>query len=439
MLGRRFYTEDEKKPIIFHQDLGLGPLHFNAELRTKSNTLPHFALSRKIRMENLSEELRVLYVALTRAKEKLILTGCAAKLEGRLEKWAAQAASPDVVLPEHYRSKCLCFLDFIVPCLARHRAGPDLRRGFYRESRIDCVYNSPALFDVRVITGEALRQAENRAREAAIMRLASLKSLKSSVDYSGLHDEIESKVWWIYPRAKELTVPTKVSISEIKRMWYNQRVEEGETLLGEAPSIYFEPPQFMREGRAVTGIERGTAIHTVMERLDIFRHRDLKGVHELCRELAEKNLLTPEERAVIPLHKIVGFLNSSLAQRMRRSKGIMREVPFVMGLPHETVLHGEPGTANSETVLVHGIIDCFFEEEGGMVLVDYKSDSVTEETKDSVADKYRIQLQVYANAIERSTGVKVKEAILYMFSIDAEVSVALNPVDAPIYQAKKRR
>ncbi|MDR2750562.1 MAG: PD-(D/E)XK nuclease family protein, partial [Clostridiales bacterium] len=157
----------------------------------------------------------------------------------------------------------------------------------------------------------------------------------------------------------------------------------------------------------------------------------------LCKELIAQNILTPEEREAVPLGKLVIFSNSRLADRMRNAKSLVREAPFVMGLPHTKAIYGAKDDGEQELVLVNGIIDCYFEEDDGIVIVDYKSDEATEKTKRAIAEKHRIQLQVYASAIERGTGKKVKEAILYLFSLDSEVDVRLNPTGESIFEASE--
>jgi ATP-dependent helicase/nuclease subunit A len=222
----------------------------------------------------------------------------------------------------------------------------------------------------------------------------------------------------------------------MKRRYYSERTEESQPY-DKSMSIHFTLPAFMKEGLEVTGIERGTAIHTVMEHMDVWKHRDLKSIHELCKDLIEKNILTPEEREAVPLAKLAKFANSPLAERMRSSVEVVREAPFVMGLPHSKALYGARDDDEQELVLVNGIIDCYFEEPDGIVIVDYKSDEATEKTKAEIAEKHRIQLQVYAQAIERGTGKRVKEAILYLFAIDQEVRVKLNPAGESIFEASQ--
>ncbi|MDR1540628.1 MAG: helicase-exonuclease AddAB subunit AddA [Clostridiales bacterium] len=433
MLGKNFNMADEKENIIFHQELGLGPVRFDVLQRTKSNTLPHFALSKKIRLENLSEELRVLYVALTRAKEKLVLTGCVSDLQSHLEKWCVFANASEAQIPKHYRARCKSFLDFLAPCLARHRDGEILRERAGEAANLgSAFFCDPSEFDVRLHFGQAERIMSLKSREASNARLEELKGIRAGSNYSGLEKEIEKKIWWSYPYRNQMDVPSKVSISEIKRLCYSEVYKGGQELPETSAGIYFEQPQFMREGRFITNVERGTAIHTVMEKLDIYRHTDAQSILALLDELERKNFLSHIEKKAIPVYKLVRFANSELAARMRRSGGIMRETPFVMGLRHEIMLPGRNADKNlpSELVLVHGIVDCFFEEEDGMVLVDYKSDSVNEESKWSLAEKYRIQLQIYADAIVRGTGRKVKQALLYLFALDSTIEVKLSAAGA---------
>jgi ATP-dependent helicase/nuclease subunit A len=159
-----------------------------------------------------------------------------------------------------------------------------------------------------------------------------------------------------------------------------------------------------------------------MEHLDFHRDVSAQNIRELIARLTSRNLLTPESGAAIPLYIIEKFAAGELADRIRRSGTVKREVPFVLGLsPSE--IYPDDNFPDDETVLVHGIIDCFFIEENQIVLVDYKSDYVTEKTLQKLIDSYRIQLRIYKKAIERGEQKTVKETLLYLFSLDRCISV----------------
>jgi ATP-dependent helicase/nuclease subunit A len=186
MLGRLFNQADERENVILHQALGLGSVYVDTERRIKTNTLPRLALTKKIRLENLSEELRVLYVALTRAKEKLVLVGCVNKLETKIANWCAFADRKDEVLPEFYRAKCQNYLDFIMPCLARHRDGAVIREiAGESANEHSGVFDAPARFEIYLHEQPEIINAKRQNAENKHERIEALRNLKAGQNYSG--------------------------------------------------------------------------------------------------------------------------------------------------------------------------------------------------------------------------------------------------------------
>jgi ATP-dependent helicase/nuclease subunit A len=428
LMGRNFNKRDERDQVILHSELGIGPVYVDINRRTRTDTLPRMALSRKLSIERLSEELRVLYVALTRAREKLIITACVDGLEKHADKWRFAAElnndgfEPDGAsiatdeplaigtLPAYYRASARSFIDLIMPC----------------------VYVKPQLFDLRQIMVEA--RAKERVRQTKD-RLEELQAIRAGHNYSGCEQEIKRTMWWRYPHAEAVSLPSKVSISEMKRLFYAQ--EHPDTVALRDFSVTFAPPEFLRKAKPATNTQRGTAIHIVMEHLNIFDAA--QDVSALVKSLMERGILPQEMASIIPVGKIERFLVSPLADRMRASGKIYRETPFVMGLPArevglptsntltqaqtadgQTIFGADADTSlEDEMILVHGIIDCYFEEQDRIVLVDYKSDHVTADTVQEACVRHQLQLSVYKKAINhmRHTPKQIT-SMLYFFAMD---------------------
>jgi ATP-dependent helicase/nuclease subunit A len=424
MLGRQFNRTDERKNVILHPEMGFGPVYVNTKQRTKTETLPRFSLAKKIRLESLSEELRVLYVAMTRAKEKLVLTGCVDKLAANIEKWCAFIHWKETALPAYYRAGCQRFLDFIMPCLARHKDGAVLREMADEPliSGQSSVYDAPARFEIMFSAGGAASAVQREDIETSDQRLDALRTLRAGQNHSGQEKEIRAKIWRRYPFEDQKNLPSKISISEVKRLFYAEMFQDSAALERATSGNLFPPPLFRQKERAVSSARRGTAIHTVLEHLDPHTQTDEQSVRALLDSLTARNLLAPEDRAVIPAEKIVRFVHSALAERIRRSPSVTREAPFVMGL-RESEIYSKK-TDGGETILVHGVIDCFFEEDGEIVLVDYKSDYVNEKALPDLIGSYRIQLDIYRKAIERSTQKKVKETLIYFLAADLTIDTS---------------
>ena len=409
MLGRQFNRMDEREDVIFHQDLGIGAAYVNINERTKTDTLPRFAVSKRIRLESLSEELRVLYVAMTRAKEKLILTGCVDRLEKRLEKWRYAASLSENALPVYYLASCQNYLDFLAPCLEQGLSST--QNGIFN------IRN--ARFDIKLFNSQSRALVKHEGERLSGLRFGALHGIQSGQNRSGRESEIAKGLWWSYPCVSDLDLPSKVSISEVKRLYYNEMIgaaSETKRIRPEFPS-----PSFLRMDSTETVMFRGTAIHTVMEHLDLNRHTDAMGVKSLVDNLIAANILPSGAETLIPREKIVRFTQSPLAERIRRSGDVRRETPFVLGLPAKEIYHG---SASDEIILVHGIIDCWFSENGKNIIVDYKSDSIPVDGVHALIDEYRVQMSIYTKAIENITGQAASEVLLYLFAIDGTVRVS---------------
>jgi ATP-dependent helicase/nuclease subunit A len=420
MLGRKFNQMDEHENVLLHEEFGLGSFYVDTNRRTKVNTLPRFCLAKKIRLESLSEELRVLYVAMTRAKEKLVLTGCVDKLNGKIQKWNQFADWGEIALPLYYRAACQNFLDFIMPCVVRHRDGIDLR-ATETCSNHACqeLFQAPAAFEIHIQNLRAMSNAQLKNNFAVRDRLDALRQIAPGQSKSGRQDEIRSIIWHRYPFETE-HFPSKISISEIKRLFYQESLSDSATL--DSVRTDFPPPVFLQKDQKSLSTRRGTAIHTVMEHLDLTRDRTETQINILLETLTARGLLLADDRALVPTQKIINFANSDLAERMRRSSSVRREVPFVLGLQPDEI-YPAPVAKTSEIILVHGIIDCYFVEGDGLVLLDYKSDSVRSNDVTNILERYRVQMRIYQKALERSTHLPVRETLLYLFAIEAAIDI----------------
>jgi len=386
--------------------LGIGAVYVNTERRTKTETLPRFAAAKQIRLEALSEELRVLYVAMTRAKDKLVLTGCVDRLEKRLEKWRYAAGLLKNTLPEHYLATSQNYLDFLTPCLVN---GIDNSGIFSVED---------ARFDIKLHTSQSRSIVKREDVRLSGLRFDALKDIEVGQNHSGREAEIAQALWWTYPFATEQDLPSKVSISEIKRIYYSEMTGGTENIRKSQPT--FNPPAFLSKDKSQASMYRGTAIHTVLEHMDLNRHIDEHSVKSLVSGLIAANILPEDTKSLIPIKRIVHYAKSPLADRIRSSTNVQREIPFVLGLPAKDIYSK---LTSDETILVHGIIDCWFEENGNIILVDYKSDSMPEGGLAELINKYQIQMKIYAEAIERTYGQAPSEVLLYLFSINTTVPV----------------
>ncbi|WP_343210460.1 helicase-exonuclease AddAB subunit AddA [Anaerolentibacter hominis] len=419
-ISKKFNQSDAAGSLVIHPDLGLGPDYVDPEKRLKVPTLAKRIMQKKIVLDNLGEELRVLYVAMTRAKEKLILTGAAEvpALEAKLKKWAFLRGRNQVQISFHSLTGCSSYLDYILAALMRHKSMDTLFElcgmpadGGYLPEAEQC----PVVVRFMECGELAGQEAGEWVRQQ--MKKEELLNFDSDRVYdSRLRKEIETYFSWQYRFEREAKLPVKLSVSELKKA--GMFTDEEESL------ILFPPKkenQMDRNPQEPGGAALGTVYHKIMECLDFERTDTADQIRGQIEELVKAGKLNPEDLADVKIDRLEHFFGTSLGKRMRFAAspeigGLYREQPFVIGIPAEAVY---PEVESTEEILIQGIIDAFFREEDELVLVDYKTDRVYE--RESLVKRYHIQLDYYAQAISRLTGKKVKEKWIYSFTLGEEI------------------
>jgi ATP-dependent helicase/nuclease subunit A len=414
-LGKRFNNQDAAKKIVLHQTYGIGMDRYNKDRSIKSSTLVKRAVAAQITSENMAEELRVLYVAMTRAKEKLILAG-----SGKLKnKWAKYERLAESAKDSSFHLNQLLgagsFLDLLLMSMVegeKHEGRPD--KGY-----CICVKTAEDLAGSLVeIRHEEIRQQEN------------LSHWKPEHIYNEeIRKNVQSSLAYEYPYRGDMGLKAKVSISDIKHKFMKQYDEDEEQAVELAGFPEEEViPQFLKETgdkEMLSGASRGTAYHRVFELLDYGREfPDYQSVDSFLQELQEKQFITEEMRKCIYIKDILAFLQSSVGKRMKtayKNGTLHREQQFVMGIPAREL---DTDYQGGETLLVQGIIDAYFEEDGKMCVVDYKTDFV--ESLNELDLRYHMQLQYYGAAVEQITGKKLHECIIYSVKFGQELKVLEN-------------
>ena len=421
MLGRMFNREDERQKAVLSQNYGIGINYINLKTRVESRTLAKVALSRQIRNENISEEMRVLYVAMTRAKEMLVLTGAVKNWDKKRTGWIINSLQQGLPLPIRALKEPSSYLDWIMPCLARHPSCQDI---MYKNLDLpkykgDEITGHPAHFDVNLVY----------ANDMALTNI--------SPTITPAHDKLMDgeliKTWEIepYPYANLLDIPSKISISELKRYFALEISPDSDPVYESKYPIY-EPPDFLKEKIGANAMRMGTVLHTVIEHLDLEICRAKDDIIGLLSTLIAKNLINAEESKALNVNSILSYVNSPLADRMRASGKLYREVPFVMAIPphevnvikqntqedNDSFSNNAAAGLDMSSVLIHGIIDCYFEENGKIVIIDFKNDSIIGDPNEW-AKKYRVQMGIYKRAAEQATGKEVAETLLYAFRHNA--------------------
>lgn len=419
-LSKRFNMQDANQSLIVDMDLGVAVDYVDSVRRIKNKTLRRAVLSAKMKEDNLAEELRVLYVALTRAREKLILTAVLDKAD---EKWELAQMTGQEKLTYLDFCEAGSYMDFLLPILPKTGiAVKTLRTEDLAAEEL----------------GEQLRMGDRREQ----LRLIAC----GETPLTGDPEENERKLMHLwerfayqYPHPGLQKLYTKTTVSELKIAAMAEKDEAAFHTFEEKEVVPYIPG-FRREQEKVSGAVRGNAFHRVMELLDFMYVFVESGLFEKCPgdyETYRKRLdaerlknrleeflqretislrLTEEYAKAVSLPKILNFLEQELAYRMWRAQeqGLLyREQPFVLGIDAKRL---DPDLPEGEKVLIQGIIDVFFIEDGEIVLLDYKTDVI--DSLEALWNRYNVQIQYYEEALTKLMQMPVKERILYSFYLE---------------------
>ena len=439
-MGKNFNKQDTRSKMVLHPELGIGLDYMDGKKRIKSPTIAKKAIAKQIDLENLGEELRVLYVALTRAKEKLILTGTLKDAAEKLEFYRQQvnlSKAADRPLSYLTREGASGYLDWILPAVLSYGDKYPVRIVEAAELVLDEVENQ-------------LEQNENLTE-----RIGEIKAADPQ-----LVGQLKQRFSQRYPYQTDILRKNKYSVSELKHRAMRERfeAEQEETV----PAFLEEPvtptiPLFIQREESVEqetpnrGALRGTAVHRVMECYDFASE---KSVHEQMEAMEKEEKITADMRALVKEQIVADFVSSETGRRMalaQRGGALYREKPFVMGFTEEELENYGFGVGSNtdsceniyektdsdqekeeqkkvrheeDLTLIQGIIDVFWIEKDGIVLLDYKTDRV-QQAKELI-DRYTTQLKLYADALERvfaARKLKVKEILIYSFSLEQLITL----------------
>ena len=382
-LSKRFNQRDLSRGILYDEKLGIAADAVDYDLHAKGGTAKKAAFAWHLRTEALGEELRVLYVAMTRAKEKLILVagfkeGTEPLPDGESGEPLSETDGDEPLSTAELRS-ANSYLEWILMAMARDKV---LCRIVPRKVSSEAAAREILETGEKVLRlREELRKAEETPpTETEVARFAPLMKP--------------------YAHAEDVRLQVKWSASELKRL--REEREEGLS----AP--LFSLPQ---DGGSEVAARRGTAYHKLFERIDFTRSWTEEGLRDFLKELAETGALPEEDGALIALPPVIRFLQSALAARLasaQRAGTLHRETSFVMAIPAR---EADPSRQSEEPVVVQGVIDAWFEEVGQLVVLDYKTDKATEEAH--YREKYTAQLSLYARALAMTEEKTVAEKLIY--------------------------
>jgi ATP-dependent helicase/nuclease subunit A len=445
-MSKQFNLKDMQGDFQMHKELGFAPKIVDPVLRTSYPSLPYLAIRRRVRLESLAEEMRILYVALTRAREKLILLGTTRNPEQMLGRWSAVLKHKELALPTYILTQARTYLDWIGPAVLRHPSLSGIRQEWnLGDSLLVNANQDLSRWRMNVVPlsmmmdwqeAAVTRLTKDTSRLQALAEFAPVDNTHTSstlilpsvqADVVLREQSIRERLEWQYRYPQATTYYSKTSVTELKRLMEQAASElaeeEYDIYLGKSESLEHsrrrfqtalqQRPKFI-ERQGMNAAERGTVYHAVMQHIPLDSSIDRVLVEHTLHRLVDQQIILEEQRGYIRPEIISEFFHTDIGMRLLRSGHVQREVPFSYGIPVKELHPDADPEVGQEIVLIQGVIDCLFEEEDGMVLLDFKTDAVQGNPAE-IAARYHIQIDLYAKAIGMITGKPVKDKVLYFF------------------------
>ena len=400
--SKQFNLMDLNQNILLHQELGIGVKYINYDKQVQYDTLSKSAIRNKIFTENLSEEMRILYVALTRAKEKLIITGIVKdyakeieKMMQQIDRYSKVGTKINPILVKKYKK----YLDWIMMVY------------FYDKQNLDDMVEWNVHKHQEVLKSFIkITQQEDNFMEMFEEKEIDKKEL----------EKIQEILTYEYPNKLAVTIPTKTSVTKIKQM-ENENIPNLEELIdkkqkqeneNQQKNQEFKTPNFLKEQveSKLTGAQKGTLVHLCLQKLDEKVEYDLEKVKQLINELENKNIITSKEAQNINPYKILEFTKSDIWKELKEAKAVYKEKPFYLNVPASEIYNEDL----EENILVQGIIDLYYiDKNDNLILVDYKTDYVEEGKEKELVSKYQKQLELYERALTQALNKNVGNKYIY--------------------------
>ena len=411
-MGKAFNRRDTQDQILFHNRLGIGLKQYDPEWRMSYPTLIWSGIAAQLRWEGTAEEERILYVAMTRARDQLILTGHSSHIDRDWQRWTSR------LNPAQAKS----YFDWVMPAaLAPFGA------------KADADYARPgaawqdAIWQVRIARAVPAGTVEEGAYDGE-PRLEALR--RGDLTGTPVPSWLDEQLSWQYAYPQAVRTAAKFSVSEVKRRYQELHSDELQdeaalsvpaaavipTAPGEDDAFATLPSWLAGEEAAVSGAQRGTALHKALQYITPAADQTTATLRREIDAFVRQGLLSREEAKLVYVPVLAAFCQSDIGRRMAESPELHREYPFTVLLAGGDPL---PETETGEQILIQGVIDCLFREDDAWILVDYKSDRL--ETADAFRSRYAVQLALYKRAVEQITHRPVEETYIYSLHLQQEI------------------
>ena len=389
--NKKFNVQDLNNQILLHQDLGLGASFIDSDRKLQYSTFAKEAIKIKSKEEIISEEMRILYVALTRAKERLIITGISNDLEEELrdKEDLLSLYSSEEKLNVNLLKKYKSYLDWIELVYLKNK--------------------NLEVMSLEKISKEDILKNEINSSDKE--KNINLEDIIKNIELKN-EEKIKNKLNWEYEYLELSKIEGKTSVSRIKQL---------ETKDAEFNKTIMKTPQFLKEETTkLTGAQKGTLIHLCMQHLDVKEDYTEQKLKDLIENLLFKKKISSVEAENIDINKILNFTKSNLWQEVKNSKLVEREKTFYTTVSVKDIYDNNV----NEEILVQGIIDLYYiNEQDELILVDYKTDYITEEKE--LIQKYTKQLELYKRALEEALYKKVFKVYIYSTCLNKEILLSI--------------
>lgn len=411
-MGKAFNRRDTQDQILFHNRLGIGLKQYDPEWRMSYPTLIWSGIAAQLRWEGTAEEERILYVAMTRARDQLILTGHNSHIDHDWQRWTSR------LNPAQAKS----YFDWVMPAaLALFGA------------KADADYARPgaawqdAVWQVRIARAVPAGTVEEGAYDGE-PRLEALR--RGDLTGTPVPSWLDEQLSWQYAYPQAVRTAAKFSVSEVKRRYqelHSDELQDEADLSvpaaavippapGEDDAFAALPPWLAGEEAAVSGAQRGTALHKALQYITPAADQTTATLRREIDAFVRQGLLSRDEAKLVYVPVLAAFCQSDIGRRMAESPELHREYPFTVLLAGGDPL---PEIEKGEQILIQGVIDCLFREDDAWILVDYKSDRL--ETADAFRSRYAVQLALYKRAVEQITHRPVEETYIYSLHLQQEI------------------
>ena len=403
--GSSFNMMDLNQDILLHQNLGIGAKYIDYDMQIKYDTISKLALREKLLEENISEEMRVLYVALTRAKEKLIITGIKNEFDDANEKmqelvdlYKKESNKINPILIKKYKR----YIDWILLVyLYNKQNAKDLMK-------VNIIKKGEILINTEQEEKEEINIFELLEKEAENITEKELKDLKKKLEFNYQFKELN-------------LIPSKDSVTNIAHLVTgNKSKNMSQKLTAIKYEKQYDLPKLEDVEEEITPAKRGTIVHLCMKKLDFSKNYDLEQVKQLIEELRANSIITEKEAESINPYDIYKFTKSNIFKDLRQAKEYHKEEPFYINIPANEVMN----VSFKENILVQGIIDLYFiDKDDKLILLDYKTDFAKPGDEEILIERHKPQLMLYKQALENSLNRKVDKVVIYSTSLSKEIII----------------